>query len=266
MSKKTIFDVLEKQLDEKRKKKKIKNAGFEKIRIATLRYELGSCSKIIHNRRKHYTIRELGFNKLHELCNKGEKRWKEYFNNGGKVYIKTRSTNESMCDRILFDKKVIKYIGDNIPLPLKVKPITKKNKKNGKFGKVKGFDYYLRGEKLFPKQRKTLLSRSEDYIGQMVHEQSDSRGGMDKIDLINLNYLDPKQTDLEIIEDWNNFFDHYGFRFPEFEDKWMREFARTRRSKDKNDIEKDEFNNPELASIKSKISSILNKKIPNIKF
>ena len=39
MSKKTIFDVLEKQLDEKRKKKKIKNAGFEKIRIATLRYE-----------------------------------------------------------------------------------------------------------------------------------------------------------------------------------------------------------------------------------
>ena len=33
MSKKTIFDVLEKQLDEKRKKKKIKNEGFEKIRI-----------------------------------------------------------------------------------------------------------------------------------------------------------------------------------------------------------------------------------------
>jgi hypothetical protein len=247
-------------------KKKIKNVGFEKIRIATLRYELGSCSKIIHNKRKHYTIRELGFNKLHELCNKGEKRWKEYFNNGGKVYIKIRSTNESMCDRILFDKKVVKYIGDNIPLPLKVKPIKNINTKGGKFGKVKGFDYYLRGEKLFPKQRKTLLSRSEDYIGQIVHEQSDSRGGMDKIDLINLNHLDPKQTDLEIIEDWNNFFDHYGFRFPEFEDKWMREFARTRRSKDKNDIEKDEFNNPELASSKSKISSILNKKIPNIKF
>jgi hypothetical protein len=113
---------------------------------------------------------------------------------------------------------------------------------------------------------KNLLIKSEDYIAQIVHEQSDSRGGMDKIDLINLNYLDSGLTDLEIIEDWNNFFDNYGFRFPEFEDKWMREFAKTRRSKDKNDIEKDEFNNPELASIKSKISSILNKKIPNIKF
>lgn len=266
MSKKTIFDVLEKQLDEKRKKKKIKNSGFEKIRIATLRYELGSCSKIVHNRRKHFTVRELGFNKLHELCNKGEKRWKEYFNNGGMVYIKTRSTNESMCDRILFDKNVKKYIGDNIPLPLKVKPIKNINTKGGKFGKVKGFDYYLRGEKLFPKQRKILLSRSEDYIAKIAHEQSDIKGGMDKIDLINLNYLDPDLTDLEIIEDWNNFFDNYGFRFPEFQDKWMREFARIRGSKDKNDIEKDEFNNPELASSKSKINSILNKKIPNIKF
>ena len=265
MSKKTFFDVIEKQLDEKRKKKKIKNVGFEKIRIATLRYELGSCSKIIHNRRKHYTIRELGFNKLHELCTKGEKRWKEYFNNGGKVYIKTRSTNESMCDRILFDKNVKKYIGDNIPLPTKVKPVTKKNKKNGKFGKVKGFDYYLRSEKLFPKQRKTLLSRSEDYIGQIIHEQSDSRGGMEKVDK-DLGYLDSSFDDLELIEQWNNFFDQHGYRFPEFHDKWMREFARTSRSKDKNDIEKDEFNNPELAKIKSSISSILNKKIPNIKF
>jgi hypothetical protein len=170
-----------------------------------------------------------------------------------------------MCDRILFDKKIVKYIGDNIPLPLKVKPITKKNKKNGKFGKVKGFDYYLRGEKLFPKQRKTLLSRSEDYIAKIVHEQSDSRGGMDKVDF-DLVHLDSGLNDLELIEQWNNFFDQHGFRFPEFEDKWMREFARTRRSKDKNDIEKDEFNNPELASMKSKISSILNKKIPNIKF
>jgi hypothetical protein len=266
MSKKTIFDVLEKQLDEKRKKKKIKNAGFEKIRIATLRYELGSCSKIIHNRRKHYTIRELGFNKLHELCNKGEKRWKEYFNNGGKVYIKTRSTNESMCDRILFDKKVIKYIGDNIPLPLKIKPIQNINTKGGKFGKVKGFDIYLRGEKLFPKQRKTLLVQSENYIGVIVDEQINFRGGIEKIDLNNLTHLDSSLTDLEIIEQWNNFFDQYGYRFPEFEDKWMREFARTRRSKDKNDIEKDEFNNPEMASSKSKISSILNKKIPSIKF
>ena len=81
-----------------------------------------------------------------------------------------------------------------------------------------------------------------------------------------MTHLDSSLTDLEIIEQWNNFFDQYGYRFPEFEDKWMREFARTRRSKDKNDIEKDEFNNPELASSKSKISSILNKKIPNIKF
>ena len=265
MSKKTIFDVLEKQLDEKRKKKKIKNAGFEKIRIATLRYELGSCSKIIHDRRKHYTIRELGFNKLHELCNKGEKRWKEYFNNGGKVYIKTRSTNESMCDRILFDKKVVKYIGDNTPLPLKVKPIKNINTKGGKFGKVKGFDYYLRSDNLFPKQRKTLLSKSEDYIGQIIQEQSDLRGGMDKIDK-DLECLDSSSNDLELVEIWNNFFDQHGFRFPEFEDKWMREFARTSTSKDKNDIEKDEFNNPQLAKIKSSISSILNKKIPNIKF
>jgi hypothetical protein len=266
MSKKTIHKFLQKQLDEKREKKKIKNNGFEKIRIATLKYELGSCSKIIHNRRKHYTIRELGFNKLHELCNKGEKRWKEYFNNGGKVYIKTRSTNESMCDRILFDKNVKKYIGDNIPLPTKIKPITKKNKKNGKFGKVKGFDYYLRSEKLFPKQRKTLLANSEDYIGNIIHEQSKLRGGIDKVDK-DLVYLDSEFDDLELIEQWNNIFDKYGFAIPEFHDKWVRMFGtNTRSKKDKNDIEKDEINNPELAKIKSRISSIVNKKMPNIKF
>ena len=264
--KKTIFDVINTEKEDRRKRKKVINPGFEKLRIETLRYELGSCPKTKHNKRKYYTIRDLGFDKLHKLSSKGEKRWKEYFNNGGKVFIKSYSTNESMCDRILFDKKVIKYIGDNIPLPLKIKPIQNINTKGGKFGKVKGFDIYLRGEKLFPKQRKTLLVQSENYIGVIVDEQINFRGGIEKIDLNNLTHLDSSLTDLEIIEQWNNFFDQYGYRFPEFEDKWMREFARTRRSKDKNDIEKDEFNNPELASSKSKISSILNKKIPSIKF
>lgn len=35
--------------------------------------------------------------------------------------------------------------------------------------------------------------------------------------------LDPSLSDIELVEEWNQFFDQYGMRFPEFEESWFKE-------------------------------------------
>jgi hypothetical protein len=38
--------------------------------------------------------------------------------------------------------------------------------------------------------------------------------------------LDSSLTDLEIVGDWNNFFQQHGHRFPEFEKEWLKVYGK----------------------------------------
>lgn len=77
--------------------------------------------------------------------------------------------------------------------------------RGGRFGKVKGFDYYLNEKgKMTKKQRETLIKKSENWMGG--------------------NELDPNMTDEEMMEVWNTFYDEYGYRIPEFKEKWEKDF------------------------------------------
>jgi hypothetical protein len=185
-----------------------KNKGFEKLKSPTLKQKLEGCSKLLYNKRTHFTARELGFNKLHQLSNKGDKRWKEYFQNNGKVYLKLRSVKESMCDRIIFHKSIKKYIGQDIPLPVKTKEVKREYVKGGKGGKVLGFNFYIqRNEKLLKKQRKILIEKGSDYISEVENKYNSH---------LLISNLDPKFNDLELMETWNQFYIQYGILIPEF--------------------------------------------------
>lgn len=249
----TIYDVISKTSKDKTVKKfKVRNIGFERLKDSILKFKLQTCSKVTYNKRKHYTIRELGFNTIYKLTTKGIKRWEKYFSDGGKVYIKSYSTREPFCDRILFEKKINKYIGNDVPLPKKIKPPKRSYVKGGVGGKVYGFDFYLRDDKLYPKQRNILLKQSENYIGFMEHEQTSTKGS-ENLDRVNVTYLDPSLTDIENVETWNNFFQQYGMRFPEFQDKWMKLFGN-----DLKETGESIQNEGEYEFIKKKIEEIRN--------
>lgn len=86
-------------------------------------------------------------------------------------------------------------------------------KKDGKWGKLKGFDYYLRSEgKLRPNQRIDFLTKSEGYIS-LINEML-----TDKIP-----YMDSKLSDIELMEIWNEIWDKWGCVIDEFKDKWLKE-------------------------------------------
>lgn len=199
-----------------------KNKGFEKLKSPTLKVKLEGCSKIKFNKRIHFTARELGFNKLHELSNKGDKRWKEYFNNNGKVYLKLRSVKESMCDRIVFQKSINKYIGQNVPLPVREKKIKRSYVKGGIGGKVLGFNFYIqRNEKLLKKQRRILLEKGSDYISEVKNKYNNH---------LLISNLDPIFNDFELMETWNQFYIQYGGLIPEFksdfENKLLKDYEK----------------------------------------
>lgn len=88
-----------------------------------------------------------------------------------------------------------------------------KYSKNGKFGKLKGFDYYLRYEtKLRPNQRKDFLVRSEEYISKI-----------NEISATKYSHMDESLTDIELMEMWNEIWWTWGWVIDEFKDKWFRE-------------------------------------------
>lgn len=231
-----------------------KNKGFEKLKSPTLKQKLEGCSKVLYNKRTHSTARELGFNKLHQLSNKGDKRWKEYFNNNGKVYLKLRSVKESMCDRIIFHKSIKKYIGQDVPLPVKEKKIKRSYVKGGVGGKVLGFNFYVqKNGKLLKKERNILLTKGTDYIEEVRHMYKN---------LLMIDGLDNKLTDDENISCWNKFYEQYGGLIQEFRDKIEKEISKSYEREMKN-YEK-EFNNnknkKELTPLKIEIN--FNKKKP----
>jgi hypothetical protein len=78
--------------------------------------------------------------------------------------------------------------------------------RGGRGGKVKGFGYYFQpNEKLKRRERKELIRLGELYM-----------------EPINSGELDPSLTDGEIVDEWNRFFDEYGYRFPEFVNEWLK--------------------------------------------
>lgn len=91
--------------------------------------------------------------------------------------------------------------------PLKKEKVKRGYVKGGKNGKVKGFNYYIQPTgKLIKREREELLKKSEEYMTITVGKE-----------------LDSSLSDIELVDEWNEFFDKHGMRFPEFEDSWFRE-------------------------------------------
>ena len=87
--------------------------------------------------------------------------------------------------------------------------------------KFKGFGFYLMGtDKLSKKNRETLLLKSEDYIGEVIKSLN-----LSSHDLMTsgVGELDPKLTDLELLEQWNHMYDTYGYLMGDFKEKWEKE-------------------------------------------
>lgn len=83
----------------------------------------------------------------------------------------------------------------------------------GKWGKLGGFDYYLRSEnKLRPNQRRDFLVRSEDYIFRI-----------NELSLKKYPYMDEGMSDRELVDMWNEIWSMWGWSIDEFRDKWFRE-------------------------------------------
>lgn len=91
--------------------------------------------------------------------------------------------------------------------PLKKDKKKRKYTKGGVGGKVKGLNYYIQSNgKLKQRERKDLLEKSEVYMLPITGSE-----------------LDPSLTDIELLNQWNEFFDGNGMRYPEFEDQWFKE-------------------------------------------
>ena len=86
-------------------------------------------------------------------------------------------------------------------------------KKSGKWGKLKGFEYYLRSEnKIRPNQRRDFLIKSEGYIG-MINELASEP----------ISYMDSSMSDIELMEVWTEIYHNWGWVVSEFKDRWIRE-------------------------------------------
>ena len=220
---KTIINYFENNNKFKNKGKKFKNKGFEKVNNNELKYEFENCQKVKYNSRKHIRLTSLGYKTISQLDNLGKRRWSNYFNDGGKVYIISHTTKLPIYKRIIFDRKVRNYIGRNIALPLKPKQIRREYIRGGKNGKVFGFEFYLISDmKLMPKHRMNLLLKSENYISQIIEEHSEY--SLDN-SICNISFLDSNDSDIELLENWNKFFVMYGYRFNDFEEKWFKMFG-----------------------------------------
>ena len=94
----------------------------------------------------------------------------------------------------------------------------------GKYGKVKGFDFYIQdGDRLKPFQRRKLVSESEVYICEIMDKLNPMGKSFEQI-MNGPEFLDPDYHDLELMEYWNEIYNKYGFLINDFKSKWEREF------------------------------------------
>jgi len=88
--------------------------------------------------------------------------------------------------------------------------------------KFKGFNFYIQGnEKLSKKNRKRLLTESEVYLNEVTSSLPQSVE--DQIRMGVIDELDSTQTDYELLEQWNQMYDNYGYLMSDFRDQWEKE-------------------------------------------
>jgi hypothetical protein len=82
-----------------------------------------------------------------------------------------------------------------------------------------GFGFYIQSnEKLSIKNRKTLITKSENYLNTIYNSIPISFD--EKIRKGITNELDTNLTDYELLEIWNPIYEEYGYLISEFKDKW----------------------------------------------
>ncbi|MFD3292199.1 hypothetical protein SKC35_00725 [Aquirufa sp. KTFRIE-69F] len=107
----------------------------------------------------------------------------------------------------------------------KMSYMTKRNDGTPSRRKFLGFDFYIQcNEKLSRKNRKTLLTKSENYLGSIYHTLSMSLE--EKINKGISNELDCSLTDLELLEEWNSMYERYGYLIPELKEKWEKRYLK----------------------------------------
>lgn len=123
--------------------------------------------------------------------------------------------------------KVFNYVHN-----MKRKYQTKRYDGTPSLRKFLGFDFYLQcNEKLSRKNRETLLTKSEQYLGSIYHTLPMSLE--DKIKKGISDELDDSLTDLELLEEWNSMYERYGYLIPELKDKWEKKYNKDFQSSNK---------------------------------
>jgi hypothetical protein len=88
--------------------------------------------------------------------------------------------------------------------------------------KFKGFNFYIQcNEKLSQKNRERLLRESEVHLNDVTSSLNLSideriRNGVSE-------ELDPSHTDFELLDEWNQMYDEYGYLMSEFKERWEKE-------------------------------------------
>ena len=108
---------------------------------------------------------------------------------------------------------------------MKRKYLTKRNDGTPSRIKFLGFDFYIQcNEKLSRKNRETLLTKSENYLGSIFHSLPMSLD--EKINKGISSELDCSLTDMELLGQWNSIYERYGYLIPDFKDKWEKKFLK----------------------------------------
>lgn len=98
--------------------------------------------------------------------------------------------------------------------------------------KFMGFDFYIQcNEKLSQKNRKTLLKKSENYLGSIY--QSLNLSTEEKIKKGISNELDSSLTDIELLDEWNSMYEQYGYLIPELKEKWEKKYLKGNQTSNK---------------------------------
>jgi len=197
------------------KKYIIKNTGFRNIKNELLRYHLEVSPKVKYDKRKYIKVCMIGYDRsLQQLDKLGKRRWINYFSNGHKIYFAKSENNIPVIKRILLDKKGKDFIVKGSKLPLKPKPQKREYKFGGKNGKINGFNFYLNEkDKLSKRERFEFIKRGNNYFVEVKDKiKSD----------FEIGELDRTLSDIELMNEWNLFFEKYGNHIKDFEKQWDR--------------------------------------------
>ena len=89
--------------------------------------------------------------------------------------------------------------------------------------KVRGFGYYLMSnDKLSKTNRENFITQGNIYISDII-EGLKLSGSNEVISKGIPGELDPKLTDWELLDIFNDLYDKYGYLIPQFKEKWEKE-------------------------------------------